>query len=232
MTIEQYIEEIKQIPPLTGKEKRECYLKCQLYADQEGVKKAKKKLLQSYLSYTLIYLKQIYESFPETIKTEEDAFDVIQDGYLFLTVTLEKYLNSYTSNQSFKYYFQRNLTIMVKEKKKQYLKEKVFLESFESSRLDETLKLEDEEEFRILEKEINKSLENLSKEECYVIKNHYGLESCKPKMLTSITKELKTSYDSTCYLYELAMKKLKSDIQTEEHKRLFYKYSNSLKIIK
>ncbi len=227
MKLEEIVEWIKQQAPLNKDEVRYLFIK---FSTKEKEEKTaiKEQLLKHYLPLTLEYLKTYQETFPERFQTEEDYFDIWEEGYFFLDSALHCY--AYGDGYNFKQFYQKQLKKEMRRLQLEKEQEKTILESLDHSDISE--EIDPLDEFSVLCDQLYQAMEILSPMEQRVVINFYHLSDHLPQQLLEDAKKLHLSSKKQGYARETGVKQLRKRLNNEDNKTTYYQHNNRLKVIK
>lgn len=233
MNLEEFLLLLQEDQNTKREEKRYLFIKAQIGSKKEK-ESATKRLREVFLPFTIRYLEKYKETFPLDIQSENDAFDVIEDGFLFLCTMIDESINRGEGN--FSSYFTRKLNNYMSFLKREREKEQGNLEdlindlsplsvSFDECRYEHDVL----DFFQMVETEIK----NLSPIEQYAIIKRYELE--KKQSNNAKMEHVNMSDKKLKWHYKMGIEHLRNNIyahDSEVNETFVYQYVNKLKVIK
>lgn len=228
MMITDLLEEIRNTPQLNKEEVKVAFIKAQI-GNQEEMNKAFRNLQQHYLPLTLEYVKLFCELFPEQVKSENDIFTLINDGFFLLSLLLKQYsFNADRQGNGFIAYYRNHLKVQLKND----MLDKNAKEDLIINELHDEPNMDSNYFFSVFQRHLGQEFNKLNSQVQEVLRFRYGYYGNQPKSNKDTASILNDSPKNIERLRSAGIKQLRAQLSYEEVKTLLYGCQNRKYIIR
>ncbi len=230
MQIQEFIDLLQQQKSMSLEERQVAIAKAQVGTPEER-KKAVERLQAHYLPLTVLYLEAYHTAFPDQLQNEDDAFEILIDGFLLLSQSLEEYLNKVYA--SFRSYYKRTIESRINELKKDASKA-VEVVPISSEELPYTVDIQSYFYDHAIDKvwdDIDVEVSKMKGAQRSLFERRYGFQGRQPEKVVTISQELHCSQRQLDNFRQHGLQELRENVDCSD-RELVYRYFNQRKVIK